>query len=349
MLTNEILFEEKKMSLIDVGEWFQNYDHGGMFKRGRKGLIKPQVKAVQQFLTDNGFKYKVKNKAGKIVTGLPKPDGWYGAKTASAVKAFQKKDGLKPDGDVGRNTLKAMINFGSDELDPSPPSAELTTGADAKFKKKEYEPVDYGNITAYMANAFAKWYKGEDPRSAFQIRPDMPKSLKNILQSTVDSQQMDTKKKRAVGKQIIYADHKTVDGYLYHVKRYGDNPPGWVKTIAAALKDAVDYSRLDPKKTAEVRDALNAMKVSDKKPAQQAQTAAQPSQSDLLGKDVEDAEKEIKDLENRRKRLGLKRTDKMSAYLSTFIHSKDNEEKYEAFMGYKKASNEMVRQQQFGN
>ena len=40
-----------------------------------------------------------------------------------------------------------VINFGSDELDPSPPSAELTTGADAKFKKKEYEPVDYGNIT----------------------------------------------------------------------------------------------------------------------------------------------------------------------------------------------------------
>ena len=55
MLANEILFEEKKMSLKDVGEWFQNYDHGGMFKRGKKGLIKPQVIAVQQFLTDNGF------------------------------------------------------------------------------------------------------------------------------------------------------------------------------------------------------------------------------------------------------------------------------------------------------
>ena len=344
MLANEILFEEKKMSLKDVGEWFQNYDHGGMFKRGRKGLIKPQVIAVQQFLSDNGFKYKVKNKAGKIVTGLPKPDGWYGAKTASAVKAFQKKEGLKPDGDVGRNTLNSMINFGSDELDATPPSAELSGGDNDKFQKTEYEPVDYGNVTAYMANAFAKWYKGEDPRSAFQIRPDMPKSLKNILQSTLDSQQMDTKKKRAVGKQIIYADHKTVDGYLKHVKRYGDNPPGWVKTIAAALKDAVDYSRLDPNKTAEVRDALNNMNVSDDKPAQ----PAQPSQSDLLANDVEKAKKEIMDMENSRKRAGLERTDKMSAYLSTFIHSKDNEEKFQAYMGYKKASDEMVRQQQFG-
>ena len=344
MLANEILFEEKKMSLKDVGEWFQNYDHGGMFKRGRKGLIKPQVIAVQQFLSDNDFKYKVKNKAGKIVTGLPKPDGWYGAKTASAVKAFQKKEGLKPDGDVGRNTLNSMINFGSDELDATPPSAELSGGDNDKFQKTEYEPVDYGNVTAYMANAFAKWYKGEDPRSAFQIRPDMPKSLKNILQSTLDSQQMDTKKKRAVGKQIIYADHKTVDGYLKHVKRYGDNPPGWVKTIAAALKDAVDYSRLDPNKTAEVRDALNNMNVSDDKPAQ----PAQPSQSDLLANDVEKAKKEIMDMENSRKRAGLERTDKMSAYLSTFIHSKDNEEKFQAYMGYKKASDEMVRQQQFG-
>lgn len=344
MLANEILFEEKKMSLKDVGEWFQNYDHGGMFKRGKKGLIKPQVIAVQQFLSDNDFKYKVKNKAGKIVTGLPKPDGWYGAKTASAVKAFQKKEGLKPDGDVGRNTLNSMINFGSDELDATPPSAELSGGDNDKFQKTEYEPVDYGNVTAYMANAFAKWYKGEDPRSAFQIRPDMPKSLKNILQSTLDSQQMDTKKKRAVGKQIIYADHKTVDGYLKHVKRYGDNPPGWVKTIAAALKDAVDYSRLDPNKTAEVRDALNNMNVSDDKPAQ----PAQPSQSDLLANDVEKAKKEIMDMENSRKRAGLERTDKMSAYLSTFIHSKDNEEKFQAYMGYKKASDEMVRQQQFG-
>ena len=344
MLANEILFEEKKMSLKDVGEWFQSYDHGGMFKRGKKGLIKPQVIAVQQFLSDNGFKYKVKNKAGKIVTGLPKPDGWYGAKTASSVKAFQKKEGLTPDGDVGRNTLRAMINFGSDELDPTPASAELSGGDNDKFQKREYDPVDYGNITAYMANAFAKWYKGEDPRSAFQVRPDMPKSLKVALQSTIDSQQMDTHQKYNVGKQTIYADHKTVDKYLYHAKRYANNPPRWVQIIAQALKDAVDYSRLDPNKCAEVRDVLNNMTSTDSKTAQQ----AQPSQSDLLANDVEKAKKEIMDMENSRKRAGLKRTEKMSAYLSTFIHSKDNEEKFQAYMGYKKVSDEMVRQQQFG-
>jgi len=344
MLANEILFEEKKMSLKDVGEWFQSYDHGGMFKQGKKGLIKPQVIAVQQFLSDNDFKYKVKNKAGKIVTGLPKPDGWYGAKTASSVKAFQKKEGLKPDGDVGRNTLKAMINFGSDELDPTPASAELSGGDNDKFQKREYEPVDYGNITAYMVNAFAKWYKGEDPRSAFQVRPDMPKSLKVALQSTIDSQKMDTHQKYNVGKQTIYVDHKKVDWYLYYVKQYANDPPRWVQTIAQALKDAVDYSRLDPKKSAEVRDALNNMTSTDSKTARQ----AQPSQSDLLANDVEKAKKEIMDMENSRKRVGLKRTDKMSAYLSTFMHSKDNEEKFQAYLNYKKASEEMIKQQQFG-
>ena len=97
-------------------------------------------------------------------------------------------------------------------------------------------------------------------------------------------------------------------------------------------------------KSAEVRDALNNMTSTDSKTAQQ----AQPSQSDLLANDVEKAKKEIMDMENSRKRVGLKRTDKMSAYLSTFMHSKDNEEKFQAYLNYKKASEEMVKQQQFG-
>jgi len=174
----------------------------------------------------------------------------------------------------------------------------------------------------------------------------MPKSLKVALQSTIDSQQMDTKQKYKVGKQTIYVDHKTVDKYLYHAKRYANDPPRWVQTIAKALKDAVDYSRLDPKKSAEVRDALNNMKSTDAKPAQQAQAKA--TQDDLLASDVKKAQADIKSMENSRKRAGQPLSKKMAGYLSTFIHSKDNDEKYQAYMGYKKASMEMIQQQQFG-
>lgn len=334
MLIYEVLLEKEKGYDLDIPKKFLlDGPDKGMFKKGRKGLIKHAVQQIQFFLNDNGYP------AGKA-------DGWYGKKTARAVRKFQQDKDLKPDGDVGKNTLLAMIEHGKEPLDPSPDSAEKKGDNDTKFQKREYLPVDYGNVTAYMANAFAKWYKGEDPRSAFQTRPDMPKSLKVALQSTIDSQQMDTKKKYKVGKQTIYVDHKTVDKYLYHAKRYANDPPRWVQTIAKALKDAVDYSRLDPKKSAEVRDALNNMKSTDDKPAKQAQ--AQATQDDLLASDVKKAQADIKSMENSRKRAGQPLTKKMAGYLSTFIHSKDNDEKYQAYMGYKKSSMEMIQQQQFG-
>lgn len=249
MLANEILFEEKKMSLKDVGEWFQNYDHGGMFKRGKKGLIKPQVIAVQQFLSDNGFKYKVKNKAGKIVTGLPKPDGWYGAKTASAVKAFQKKEGLKPDGDVGRNTLKAMINFGSDELDSTPPSAELP-GDNADLKGPDY-----------IEELYKQWAANPDGRDEiFSSKPDWSEDLKRAVKSLLQKMQNDPMSEvDALGINGIITQ-KNIDVWVKNAEPRLQNPdnirPKEKQSLLKGFMEAIKHARISPAKIKIVNDLI---------------------------------------------------------------------------------------------
>lgn len=64
-------------------------------KKAVKSLSASTVKAVQQTLSKDGL-YK-----GKI-------DGMIGPMTTNAVKAFQKKKGLKVDGIIGPKTLKAL-------------------------------------------------------------------------------------------------------------------------------------------------------------------------------------------------------------------------------------------------
>ena len=63
-----------------------------VIKQGNQGDL---VKKVQQKLKNWGY-YK-----GKV-------DGVFGAQTKEAVKYFQRKNGLKVDGIVGKNTLKAL-------------------------------------------------------------------------------------------------------------------------------------------------------------------------------------------------------------------------------------------------
>ena len=61
----------------------------------RKGDVNSAVKRLQKLLTDKGFD--------------PGPaDGWFGDKTETAVKAFQKSKKLKSDGVVGTNTWNAL-------------------------------------------------------------------------------------------------------------------------------------------------------------------------------------------------------------------------------------------------
>jgi hypothetical protein len=61
----------------------------------RNGDVNSAVKRLQKLLTDKGFD--------------PGPaDGWFGDKTETAVKAFQKSKRLKPDGIVGTDTWNAL-------------------------------------------------------------------------------------------------------------------------------------------------------------------------------------------------------------------------------------------------
>jgi peptidoglycan hydrolase-like protein with peptidoglycan-binding domain len=62
-------------------------------KNGHRGT---QVKVLQWLLSQNGFD------AGKI-------DGIFGANTKKAVKAYQEAHGLDPDGIVGRQTWKSLL------------------------------------------------------------------------------------------------------------------------------------------------------------------------------------------------------------------------------------------------
>jgi peptidoglycan hydrolase-like protein with peptidoglycan-binding domain len=64
-------------------------------KKAVKSLPVATIKAAQQALSKDGL-YK-----GKI-------DGMIGPMTTNAVKAFQKKEGLKVDGIIGPKTLKAL-------------------------------------------------------------------------------------------------------------------------------------------------------------------------------------------------------------------------------------------------
>ena len=82
----------------------------------KKGSRGSDVKTLQTALKDKGF-YN-----GKI-------DGIYGKKTVSAVKAFQRKNGLKADGVAGPKTLGKLYEKSSAETESpaetNPPSPQV--------------------------------------------------------------------------------------------------------------------------------------------------------------------------------------------------------------------------------
>ena len=63
-------------------------------KKGSKGEI---VKAIQIFLNLNGFQ-------------CGSADGIFGTKTQNAVKAWQRANGLVPDGIIGKNSWRVLDN-----------------------------------------------------------------------------------------------------------------------------------------------------------------------------------------------------------------------------------------------
>ncbi len=85
----------------------------------RKGMLSASVATMQQALIDLGY-----------LTGAP--DGNYGTATERAVKAFQKKNGLKMDGVAGTATLSLMYSI---DAAPAATATPAPTGAAAKAAK----------------------------------------------------------------------------------------------------------------------------------------------------------------------------------------------------------------------
>jgi len=85
-------YEEAPADVITDPEEDMTY---GTIRKGDKG---PVVKYAQQLLMKAGF-------------SLPKygADGDYGSETVSAVKAFQKANGLKADGIIGKKTWEKLL------------------------------------------------------------------------------------------------------------------------------------------------------------------------------------------------------------------------------------------------
>lgn len=77
---------------IDTAE--EQAEHASFNRNLKKGMKGNDVLALQKLL----------NKAGDDLV----PDGDFGSKTLAAVKAFQKRKGLKKDGIAGKNTITAL-------------------------------------------------------------------------------------------------------------------------------------------------------------------------------------------------------------------------------------------------
>ncbi|CAN7482391.1 peptidoglycan-binding protein [Caballeronia sp. LjRoot34] len=100
----------------------------GMLQQGDSGS---DVKTLQQALTGHGFS------PGAV-------DGTYGQGTVAAVIAFQKSEGLLPDGVAGPRTLSALGIADSDEL----PSAIPAVSVEVVSQMFPVTPI--GNIKANL-------------------------------------------------------------------------------------------------------------------------------------------------------------------------------------------------------
>ena len=87
----------------------------------RSGSTGNDVKELQRALKEKGF-----DPQGT--------DGIFGANTRKAVVAFQRANGLEPDGVVGKNTIKAL--FGSAPSAPTAPAGPVDGFEGQKYKAR---------------------------------------------------------------------------------------------------------------------------------------------------------------------------------------------------------------------
>ncbi len=114
MRYREFIVEAKKKNCgcgkdpcITYGTQKESTDELIEFKLQRKGSKGPAVKEMQKMLIALGYLKPTftSKRTGKT---FPNDDGVFGSGTARAVKAFQKAQGLKVDGLVGKNTIMSM-------------------------------------------------------------------------------------------------------------------------------------------------------------------------------------------------------------------------------------------------
>ena len=70
----------------------------------KKGAKSDAVKGLQTLLI--GYGYKMTSTDGKTIY---KADGSFGGATERAVIEYQRKNGLEPDGSVGKATWKSLL------------------------------------------------------------------------------------------------------------------------------------------------------------------------------------------------------------------------------------------------
>ena len=99
---------------VSYNVFFRNNEALALSKYGSRG---EEVRTIQTKLKRWGY-YK-----GNV-------DGIYGSQTLSAVKWFQRKNGLKEDGIAGKNTLEAMGIYNSSGNSSSSNSSSSTNSSD---------------------------------------------------------------------------------------------------------------------------------------------------------------------------------------------------------------------------
>jgi peptidoglycan hydrolase-like protein with peptidoglycan-binding domain len=82
-----------------------------------RGMTDPGVASVQQGLVDAGHEMPISMKSGK-------PDGIFGKETDATVRDFQAKNGLVPDGLVGRKTMGRLDELAGGKADGEPEIAK---------------------------------------------------------------------------------------------------------------------------------------------------------------------------------------------------------------------------------
>jgi hypothetical protein len=224
MLVNEVLLEaDKEYDLTVPIKYLEKGPDKGMFNKGRKGKIKHAVQQIQFFLNAKGYP-------------VGKADGWYGKKTATGVRAFQKDKGLKPDGDVGKNTLLAMIQTDQPDLSDKPDSAEITS--------KEY-PKDY------IEQQYKKLKQEPDSaKQLFAAKPDMTDALKATLQGIQKAMNADEGDDVKIFNLPMLVNMTNIDMVLKNTEQKiikNKTRPIWIKQLIKGLKDAAVHARISPK------------------------------------------------------------------------------------------------------